>query len=543
MEAEVGDRVEPALRVRQFEEPPSPGAFSFEIEPSNVPAVFRGVVKDWEASSKWNPFDGGLDYLEEKVGSAVVEAMTSKSAPVFYGDLRSHERVPLPFSTFNTSCKSHLQHLGGVGGSSAVQEVVKETAYSEGTCSTSLKAPDQFYLAQVSIFNAENEERCSLEILRKDIQTPIFLGTRVFSAINFWMNRARSRSSTHYDPHHNLLCVVAGCKQVVLWPPSACPFLYPMPVYGEASNHSAVDIQNPDLSLHPRAKHSKEYSEKIILHSGDALFIPEGWFHQVDSDDLTIAVNFWWKSRTMTDMLEHMDAYYLRRVLNRLVDKEMNKMLCKSSVGTLKDAENSHPSNEDSKGSEEHDFINQMEDLNSESEKHGLLQQLEPFALQALYELISLVHDSVKVDQDKLLQSSNPKGSSANVNSEKKIDTDNSSLLENDSIANIFWALEPLVLRKVLLAMVHHFPRTLEALIIHMLGPTGAEVLTQKFDEMDHQTTKEQQAEFYKLFYSIFDDQYAAMDAILNGKEMFAFQAFRNVLDLYLGVHVDQPES
>lgn len=40
-------------------------------------------------------------------------------------------------------------------------------------------------------------------------------------------------------------------------------------------------------------------------------------FHQVDSDDLTIAINFWWKSNLMSCMSEHMDAYYLRRILRR----------------------------------------------------------------------------------------------------------------------------------------------------------------------------------------------------------------------------------
>ena len=34
---------------------------------------------------------------QERVGSCVVEAMLSKSAPSFYGDLRSHERVGLMF--------------------------------------------------------------------------------------------------------------------------------------------------------------------------------------------------------------------------------------------------------------------------------------------------------------------------------------------------------------------------------------------------------------------------------------------------------------
>eukprot|EP00268_Persea_americana_P032763 TRINITY_DN3232_c0_g1_i10.p1 TRINITY_DN3232_c0_g1~~TRINITY_DN3232_c0_g1_i10.p1 ORF type:complete len:105 (-),score=23.14 TRINITY_DN3232_c0_g1_i10:332-646(-) len=85
-----------------------------------------------------------------------------------------------------------------------------------------------------------------------------------------------------------------------------------------------------------------------------------------------------------------------------------------------------------------------------------------------------------------------------------------------------------------------NFPRTLEALILHVLTSVGAEVLTRKFDEMDQQTTKEEQREFYQLFYSVFDNQFAAMDKILNGKELFAAQAFRNVLDHYLGVNSDQ---
>lgn len=40
-------------------------------------------------------------------------------------------------------------------------------------------------------------------------------------------------------------------------------------------------------------------------------------FHQVDSENLTIAVNFWWQSDMMSGMLEHMDAYYLRRILKK----------------------------------------------------------------------------------------------------------------------------------------------------------------------------------------------------------------------------------
>lgn len=37
----------------------------------------------------------------------------------------------------------------------------------------------------------------------------------------------------------------------------------------------------------------------------------------MDSEDLTMAVNFWWRSDMMSGMPEHMDAYYLRRIMKR----------------------------------------------------------------------------------------------------------------------------------------------------------------------------------------------------------------------------------
>lgn len=38
-----------------------------------------------------------------------------------------------------------------------------------------------------------------------------------------------------------------------------------------------MTLEEPDFSIYPRAKHSTEHSQKVILHAGDALFIPEGW--------------------------------------------------------------------------------------------------------------------------------------------------------------------------------------------------------------------------------------------------------------------------
>ncbi|KAJ4968773.1 hypothetical protein NE237_015474 [Protea cynaroides] len=531
-----------ALRIQQFDSIPSPEVFASQIESRNAPAVFHGCIKDWEAISRWNPSNAGLDYFQERVGSSVVDAMLSRSAPVFYGDLRSHERVRLPFSTFISSCKQHLQNAGD--GSVVCVE-------SEGHRLTVADREQddhcQLYLAQVPILNMENQERSQLEILKEDIQMPTFLEAKALASINIWMNNSKSRSSTHYDPHHNLLCVVTGCKRVVLWPPSVSPLMYLMPIYGEASNHSSVNLENPDFSVHPRAKHLMENSQTAILRPGDALFIPEGWFHQVDSNDLTIAVNFWWQSTTMSGMSEHMDAYYFRRVLRRLIDKEMNQMLPTSSHGKgnpERHADELHKNK--SAGPHDNDMDEKFgsKDLKGKNQKQIMLDQLEPPAVQALHELVSLVHENVNVASQ-----SEPEKSTSDNNAtldlkgvDKKLVTANSFRLDDDPAAKILQKLEPLVLQNVLLAMVHNFPRTLEALILQTLSPVGAEILTQKFDELDQETTEEERDEFYKAFYSIFDDQFAVMDSILNRKELFALQALRNVLDLYVGVKYDGSE-
>jgi Cupin-like domain len=92
-----------------------------------------------------------------------------------------------------------------------------------------------------------------------------------------------TRSSLHLDPYHNLLCVVAGSKKVTLFSPEVTPAMYPRPVWGDSSNHSAVNFAEPDAQVHPLFSHAKAQALTVELGPGDALFIPEGWWHQVDS--------------------------------------------------------------------------------------------------------------------------------------------------------------------------------------------------------------------------------------------------------------------
>ncbi|XP_008451321.1 lysine-specific demethylase JMJ31 isoform X3 [Cucumis melo] len=517
------------LHIQRFHLPPSPSHFESLIESRNVPAILVGCVKDWRALSEWNPYVGGLDNLQECAGSCIVEAMLTRTAPVFYGDLRSHDRVPIPFSTFIQICKQRL--LEKSQGNVVSSELNSNRMTGPDLKKDCLPFEDdskRLYLAQVPILDVINEERAQLEPLRKDIQTPAFLEKKKLASINLWMNSALSRSSTHYDPHHNVLCIVSGRKQVILWPPSATPSLYPMHIYGEASNHSSVSLEKPDYSLYPRAKYSRKSSQTVVLRAGDALFIPEGWFHQVDSDELTIAVNFWWQSHMMSSVSDHMDAYYLRRILRRLMDREMNEVLrVPCSLAEMDETKSHEPDVLGIKGMDQGvQCLSQAfeggdlkeKELREETFSH----ELELCSARALHGLMTLVHDHVSVsDQTGALQSSSTNGS---ADGEESMNFTSLNSLENDQVAISIWNLEPCVLQKVLLTMANNFPRTLEALILHLLSPIGAEVLTRKFDQMDQRNTAEDQKRFYEVFYSSFDDQFAVMDAILNRKESFARQ-------------------
>lgn len=164
--------------------------------------------------------------------------------------------------------------------------------------------------------------------------------------------------------------------------------------------------------------------------------------------------------------------------------------------------------------------------------QNDILSAHGPQGLQTLHELVAIVHDRVNVGS----QPQQPTTASDGGN----IEVGDLYSLDDDPVAKILWNTEPVILRNAFFAMVQKFPRTLDALITHLLSPIGAEVLTRKFDQLDEVMNEEERSKFYQDFYSVFDPQSMAMDAILNGKESFARQAFKNVLDQFMGVRINE---
>lgn len=167
----------------------------------------------------------------------------------------------------------------------------------------------RFYLAQTPIIDnssassSSSQQQASagtaaaaapaapLAHLQSDIDTPELLrglaGFRLWQS-NLWLGTSPSSSATHFDSNHNLLCIVKGSKTVTLHPPSDVTSVEAAPVYSGAYHHATVSS----------GRGGKAW--RAVLTSGQALFIPEGWWHTVDSTPATIAVNIWWEGLRAT---------------------------------------------------------------------------------------------------------------------------------------------------------------------------------------------------------------------------------------------------
>lgn len=150
----------------------------------------------------------------------------------------------------------------------------------------------------------------SLAPLLRDIEVPKQLENIDLHQISLWFCKFAVSTSGHYDPYHNLLVVCTGTKKVYLLSPSSSHLLQPHPVYSESANHCDRDMKG------------LEDIECVVLDAGDALLIPEGYWHQVESTAGTIAINFWWQS-SFEKSLEQLNLYHFRRLTQSLVAKEL----------------------------------------------------------------------------------------------------------------------------------------------------------------------------------------------------------------------------
>ena len=103
------------------------------------------------------------------------------------------------------------------------------------------------------------------------------------------MSSAHMQLWTHYDIMDNILCHLHGRKRVLLWRPEDARYLYM-----EESSSRVVDVDNPNLEQYPLFPLAQQH--ECFLNSGDVLFIPALWLHNVTALQPSLSVNVFWKN-------------------------------------------------------------------------------------------------------------------------------------------------------------------------------------------------------------------------------------------------------
>ncbi|MBC3881765.1 cupin-like domain-containing protein [Undibacterium sp. LX40W] len=123
-----------------------------------------------------------------------------------------------------------------------------------------------------------------MPVLSEEITPRIWVGNKI-------------TTPTHIDGSDNIACVVSGRRQFVLFPPEQIANLYigPLDFAPTPSPISMVNLREPDVERYPKFQEALKHAQTAVLEPGDAIFIPNLWWHHVESlDQINILMNYWW---------------------------------------------------------------------------------------------------------------------------------------------------------------------------------------------------------------------------------------------------------
>jgi lysine-specific demethylase 8 len=211
------------------------------------PLVIERATEQWKALDAWTP-----DYLMARAGDAPVPVLKvadgGPDGKFFYGD-------------------------DGVA-------MVKF-----GDCLPLLNgAPPRVYMAGVSISDF-------LPMLDEDLGRLDFVAEKRQNQRQIWLSGRNSKGPLHYDLDDNIHVVVGGRKRFLLFDFDQTRHLYPCSAFSTTPHYSRVDAQEPDLNDFPRFRRAVGYD--VTLQRGQMIYIPQGCWHQVITEEPSVAINFW----------------------------------------------------------------------------------------------------------------------------------------------------------------------------------------------------------------------------------------------------------
>jgi Thermophilic glucose-6-phosphate isomerase and related metalloenzymes len=134
--------------------------------------------------------------------------------------------------------------------------------------------------------------------------------------INLWYSKKETFSQLHYDSYDNFLFMIKGTKVFTLYPPNT----------KEVVCESIITTSYQQAKVIPN-NNSNTKGIKIKVSPGEAIYLPQGWYHEVESygDSDIIALNVWFNS--IKDICQGREKYLLRYLLFDLIEKEVESGL------------------------------------------------------------------------------------------------------------------------------------------------------------------------------------------------------------------------
>jgi hypothetical protein len=241
-----------------------------EIIPRNRPAVLKGLIEDWPLvrASAQSP-EALLDYIRARDLNHPIRVLVGQpdiNGLYFYRD---------DMSGLNFEYAHHSFHA----------------TFATILASRNQPNPPSIYTGATSV--AENFPEIgrenTLDILDKHLPDDP-------AKCQLWLGNAVT-AATHYDNNDGINCMVAGRKRFTFFPPDQFPNLYigPLDLAPGGQPTSLVKVSAPDLERYPRFAQALAAAETADVEPGDAVFIPNFWWHNVESlEPLNLSMNYWW---------------------------------------------------------------------------------------------------------------------------------------------------------------------------------------------------------------------------------------------------------
>lgn len=214
----------------------------------NRPVVLKDMTNDWPALHKWSPA-----YFADQFGDVTVEVTANRNSDPEY---EKNYRATLQTCTLRQFIDRIMQN--------------PET--------------NDLYLVARNYFFGNP----AFDTLRDDLKPPpeiVDVSHRSAGATKLWLGPKGTVTPLHHDRHSILFTQVHGRKHFKM-----IPSFELNKVYNRDHYYSHVDADNVDAAKFP--KFLEASVADVVLHPGDMLLIPAGWFHWVKSLDVSISVTF-----------------------------------------------------------------------------------------------------------------------------------------------------------------------------------------------------------------------------------------------------------